>query len=87
MLSPYEIRELRKRYGLTQKELSLLLGWGSVTMSRYRMAPCRMWQQGIRTGLYQPFRKGEKRREKCRIQTGESVATETGVDSIVIGWY
>jgi len=35
MLSPYEIRELRKRYGLTQKELSLLLGWGSVTMSRY----------------------------------------------------
>jgi len=35
MLSPSEIRELRKRYGLTQKELSLLLGWGAVTLSRY----------------------------------------------------
>lgn len=35
MLQPGEIREQRKRYGLTQKELSRLLGWGDVTLSRY----------------------------------------------------
>lgn len=35
MLQPNEIREHRKRYGLTQKELSQLLGWGDVTLSRY----------------------------------------------------
>jgi len=35
MLQPSQIREHRKRYGLTQKELSRLLGWGDVTLSRY----------------------------------------------------
>ena len=35
MLQPSQIREHRKRYGLTQKELSQLLGWGDVTLSRY----------------------------------------------------
>ncbi|MHB9030179.1 MAG: type II TA system antitoxin MqsA family protein [Candidatus Latescibacterota bacterium] len=35
MLQPEEIRELRKRYGLTQRELSTLLGWGGATLSRY----------------------------------------------------
>lgn len=35
MMQPNEIRELRKRYGLTQRELSKLLGWGEVTLSRY----------------------------------------------------
>lgn len=35
MLQPSQIREHRKRYGLTQKELSCLLGWGDVTLSRY----------------------------------------------------
>ena len=35
MLQPEQIREHRKRYGLTQKELSQLLGWGGVTLSRY----------------------------------------------------
>jgi putative zinc finger/helix-turn-helix YgiT family protein len=35
MLQPEEIRELRKRYGLTQKEMNDLLGWGGATLSRY----------------------------------------------------
>lgn len=35
MLQPEEIRELRKSYGLTQGELSKLLGWGGATLSRY----------------------------------------------------
>lgn len=35
MLRPEEIREWRRRYGLTQRELSELLGWGGATLSRY----------------------------------------------------
>lgn len=35
MLQPEEIRENRKKYGLTQIELSDLLGWGGATLSRY----------------------------------------------------
>src|SRR3990167_669258 len=35
MLQPEEIRVFRKRYGLTQNELSSLLGWGGATLSRY----------------------------------------------------
>lgn len=34
-LQPEEIKELRFFYGLTQKELSSLLGWGGATLSRY----------------------------------------------------
>ncbi|GMT39898.1 MAG: hypothetical protein IEMM0001_0633 [bacterium] len=35
MLQPSEIKEWRKNYGLTQKELSQILGWGGATLSRY----------------------------------------------------
>jgi len=35
MLQPEEIREHRERYGLTQQEMSRLLGWGLATLSRY----------------------------------------------------
>jgi len=35
MIQPEEIRQLRKRYGLTQSEMSNLLGWGGATLSRY----------------------------------------------------
>jgi putative zinc finger/helix-turn-helix YgiT family protein len=35
MMQPEEIRELRHRYGLTQKDLCKLLGWGEITVSRY----------------------------------------------------
>ena len=35
MMQPEEIRALRKSYGLTQKELAALLGFGEVTLSRY----------------------------------------------------
>ena len=35
LTQPPEIKALRKRYGLTQGELSKLLGWGPVTLSRY----------------------------------------------------
>lgn len=35
MLRPEQIKELRKKYGITQTELSRLLGWGAVTLSRY----------------------------------------------------
>ena len=35
MLQPEQIRGWRKQYGLTQKELGRLLGWGGVTLSRY----------------------------------------------------
>ncbi len=34
-MHPEEIRELRQRYGFTQKDLAKLLGWGEVTLSRY----------------------------------------------------
>lgn len=35
MLQPEAIRDWRKSYGLTQRELSELLGWGGATLSRY----------------------------------------------------
>ena len=35
MMQPEQIRDLRKRYGLTQNEMSSLLGWGGATLSRY----------------------------------------------------
>jgi len=35
MLQPGQIRDWRKQYGLTQNELSQILGWGGVTLSRY----------------------------------------------------
>jgi putative zinc finger/helix-turn-helix YgiT family protein len=35
MLNPEEIQEFRKRYGLTQGEMSRLLAWGGATLSRY----------------------------------------------------
>jgi putative zinc finger/helix-turn-helix YgiT family protein len=35
LLQPEEIRAIREQYGLTQKEMSGVLGWGSVTLSRY----------------------------------------------------
>lgn len=35
LLTSGEIKEIRQYYGLTQKELSNLLGWGEVTIQRY----------------------------------------------------
>lgn len=35
MIQPEEIRSFRKMFGLTQYELSKLLGWGGSTLSRY----------------------------------------------------
>jgi putative zinc finger/helix-turn-helix YgiT family protein len=35
LIQPEEIRSFRKMYGLTQYELSKLLGWGGATLSRY----------------------------------------------------
>ena len=35
MMQPEDIQATRKRYGLTQSEMSRLLGWGAVTFSRY----------------------------------------------------
>lgn len=35
MVHPEEIRRLRNHYGLTQRELSRLIGWGGATLSRY----------------------------------------------------
>ena len=35
MLQPEDIKSFRKQYGLTQTELSQILGWGGATLSRY----------------------------------------------------
>jgi putative zinc finger/helix-turn-helix YgiT family protein len=35
MLQPEQIRDFRRKYGLTQSELSSLLSWGGATLSRY----------------------------------------------------
>ena len=35
LMQPEDIRALRQRYGLTQKELAKLLGFGEITISRY----------------------------------------------------
>lgn len=35
LLQPEEVQNWRKGYGLTQRELSKLLGWGGATLSRY----------------------------------------------------
>lgn len=35
LLTPNQIKEFRHKFDLTQKELTLLLGWGAVTLSRY----------------------------------------------------
>jgi len=35
LLSPDEIRKIREKYGLSQRALSRLLGWGEITIHRY----------------------------------------------------
>jgi len=35
LLSPDEIRTIREKYGLSQRSLSRLLGWGEITIHRY----------------------------------------------------
>ena len=35
MLQPERIKEIREEFGLTQQEMSSLLGWGGATLSRY----------------------------------------------------
>ncbi len=35
MMQPEDIRDFRKRFALTQNEMSRLLGWGGATLSRY----------------------------------------------------
>jgi len=35
MVTPEEIIDIRKSYNLSQKELSMILGWGGATLSRY----------------------------------------------------
>lgn len=35
LLSPNDIRTIRERYGLSQRGLSRVLGWGDITMHRY----------------------------------------------------
>jgi putative zinc finger/helix-turn-helix YgiT family protein len=35
MVQPSDLRAFRKKHGLTQNELGRLLGWGSITLSRY----------------------------------------------------
>jgi len=42
MLQPEEIRDWRRSLGLTQKELSILLGWGGATLSRYENGALQM---------------------------------------------
>jgi putative zinc finger/helix-turn-helix YgiT family protein len=35
LLSPEEIRQIRERYGLSQRAFALVLGWGEITVHRY----------------------------------------------------
>ena len=35
IMKPEEIREIRQRYGLSQRALSKILGWGEITVHRY----------------------------------------------------
>ena len=35
LLSPVKIKEIREKYGLSQRALSRLLGWGEITVHRY----------------------------------------------------
>jgi len=35
LLQPYEIKQIREKYGLSQKNFARLLGWGEVTIHRY----------------------------------------------------
>ncbi len=35
LLQPEEIREIRERYGISQRAFSRLLGWGEITLHRY----------------------------------------------------
>lgn len=35
LLLPKEIREIREKYGLSQRALGRLLGWGEITVNRY----------------------------------------------------
>jgi putative zinc finger/helix-turn-helix YgiT family protein len=42
MTQPEDIKAFRKKFNLTQKEFSSLLGWGGATLSRYKMVHCKM---------------------------------------------
>lgn len=35
LLTPQQIRAIRKKYGLSQRNMALLLGWGEITIHRY----------------------------------------------------
>ncbi len=35
LISPVEVRNLRQKYGLSQRSLAALLGWGEITIHRY----------------------------------------------------
>ena len=35
LLTPHEIKEIREMYGISQRSLSRLLGWGDITANRY----------------------------------------------------
>ncbi len=37
LLSPEEIRQIREKYGLSQRAFALVLGWGEITVHRYEI--------------------------------------------------
>ena len=93
MLSPEKIRSFRHEYELTQKELSELLGWGAVTLSRYEngslqdLSHDRQLQQAMQPeGLFELIKLNpeslpeEKRNRLTEILNGKRTRRNTGIE-------
>ena len=93
MLTPDKIRLFRHEYELTQKELSELLGWGAITLSRYEngslqdLSHDRQLQQAMQPeGLLELIKLNpdslpeEKRNRLIAILNGERTRRDTGIE-------
>ncbi len=93
MLSPEKIRSFRHEYELTQKELSELLGWGAITLSRYEngslqdLSHDRQLHQAMQPeGLLELIKLNpdslleEKRNRLTEILNGKRTRRDTGIE-------
>lgn len=72
-MTSQEIVQLRKRLGLTQKELALLLGWGEITVTRYETKQIQNESHDI---LLKAIRDNAYEARKLLIQNRENFAPD-----------
>jgi len=100
MLSPDEIKELRKKYGLTQEELANLLGFGVATLSRYENGALQSEAQDIMLRLVRddpqnllrlieehPYTIDDEKRDRLISELKEEEKEKFSTSRIFIKWF